>query len=161
MTYNADPELDLVLEREVDVPPERVWEAWTTPEHITKWFTPKPWETPECEIDLRPGGAFRTVMRSPEGEENRNEGCYLEVVPNQRLTWTSALLPGFRPNADPGEFTFTAVIEMEPNGSGGTSYRATAIHPDAATAKRHDEMGFHEGWGEATDQMVELMKTLT
>ena len=49
--------------------------AWTTPEHLKKWFTPAPWTTVDCEIDLRPGGIFRTVMRSPEGQEFPNVGC--------------------------------------------------------------------------------------
>src|SRR5262245_26883143 len=87
-----DPHLDLVLERVVDVAPELVWAAWTEPEHLKKWFTPDPWQTVDCEIDLRPGGIFRTVMRSPEGKNFPNVGCYLEVVPNQKLVWTGALL---------------------------------------------------------------------
>ncbi len=62
---NIDPKLDLVLERTVAVPPELVWKAWTTPEHLTPWFCPRPWTTTECVIELRPGGAFNTVMRSP------------------------------------------------------------------------------------------------
>jgi uncharacterized protein YndB with AHSA1/START domain len=76
----TDPELDLVLERVVDVPPALVWRAWTEPERLKRWFTPKPWQTVECEIDLRPGGIFRTTMRSPEGEDTPHVGCYLEVV---------------------------------------------------------------------------------
>ena len=92
-----DPKLDLVLERVVPVPRERVWSAWTTPEHVKQWFTPAPWTTVDCEIDLRPGGIFRTVMRSPEGEEFPNLGCYLEIIPNEKLVWTNALAPGFRP----------------------------------------------------------------
>ncbi len=90
-------DLDLQLEREVDVPPEAVWAAWTQPDQLVKWFTPAPWTTAECQIDLRPGGMFRTVMRSPEGEDFPNVGCYLEVVPYERLVWTSALAPGYRP----------------------------------------------------------------
>ena len=66
-TVSPDPQLDLVLERVVDVPRELVWKAWTEPEHVMKWFTPAPWTVTECEIDLRPGGIFRTTMRSPEG----------------------------------------------------------------------------------------------
>ncbi len=117
--FEPDPVLDLVFERVVDVPRELVWKAWTTPAHIKKWFTPAPWTTIDCEIDLRPGGIFRTVMRSPEGQEFPNVGCYLEIVPNERLAWTNALLPGFRPAignpACPGEvFSFTAVISLEP-----------------------------------------------
>src|SRR5262249_31712101 len=86
-----DPDRDLVLERVVDVPPQLVWKAWTQPEHLVKWFAPKPWTTVDCEIDLRPGGIFRTVMRSPEGVDHPGTGCYLEVTPNERLVWTDAL----------------------------------------------------------------------
>ena len=76
-----DPKLDLVLERVIDVPPELVWAAWTKPEHVVKWFTPAPWTTVKCEIDLRVGGAFKSVMRSPEGQEYPNVGCYSRSFP--------------------------------------------------------------------------------
>lgn len=147
-----DPELDLVLERVVDVPPEKVWLAWTRPEHLKRWFTPAPWTTVEVEIDLRPGGVFRSVMRSPEGEEFPNIGCCLEVVENRRLTFTDALGPGFRPTENP---FFTAIVTMEPEGS-GTRYVARAIHGTASDRTKHEEMGFHEGWGKALDQLVEV-----
>ena len=106
------------------------------------WFCPKPWTTTDIEIDLRPGGIFRSVMRSPEGKEFPNVGCYLEVVPNERLIWTDALLPGYRPAPEP---FMTAVLTFEPSGK-GTRYVATAIHRDEAGRKRHEEMGFQEGW---------------
>ena len=80
MTQTPDPRFDLVLERVVDVPRELVWKAWTTPEILMRWFTPAPWSTIACELDLRPGGIFHTVMRSPEGEDFPNAGCVLEVV---------------------------------------------------------------------------------
>jgi uncharacterized protein YndB with AHSA1/START domain len=92
-----DPKLDLVLEREIDVPVELVWKAWTTPSSLKEWFVPKPWSITAVEIDLRPGGIFASTMRSPEGQEFENVGCYLEVVPNQRLVFTDTLLPGYRP----------------------------------------------------------------
>lgn len=149
-----DPKLDLVLERVVDVPRELVWKAWTTPEHLLPWFCPRPWTTIDCEIDLRPGGIFRTVMRSPEGQEFPNVGCYLEVVPNERLIWTDALLPGYRPSPEP---FMTAVLTLEPSGA-GTRYVATAIHRDEAGRKKHEEMGFHEGWGTVIDQLVDYVK---
>jgi uncharacterized protein YndB with AHSA1/START domain len=154
----ADPRLDLVLERVIDVPRHLVWEAWTKPEHLKEWFCPKPWGVSECEIDLRPGGVFRTTMRSPDGKEFPNVGCYLEVVPMERLVFTSVLLPGYRP-APPGDLPFTAIITMETHGT-GTRYVATALHQDEAGRDKHKAMGFFEGWGAALDQLVALVKAM-
>lgn len=151
-----NPELDLVLERVVDVPPELVWRAWTEPEQLKKWFTPKPWETVGCEIDLRPGGVFSTTMRSPEGQVMPTEaGCYLEVVENRKLVFTDALGPGYRPK---GEAFMTATILLEPEGT-GTRYTAIAQHGDPEIRNKHEEMGFQDGWGTALEQLVELAKT--
>lgn len=159
-----DPRLDLVLERTVDVPVDLVWKAWTEPQRLMKWFTPAPWKTVECEIDLRPGGIFRTVMESPEGERFPNLGCYLEVVPGKKLVWTDTLEADFRPSRqEPGPhcpFQLTAVILLEPAGPAGkaTRYTAIAMHKDVASRAKHQEMGFHEGWGAALDQLVALLK---
>ena len=157
-TYRANPKLDLVLERVVDVPPALVWKAWTTPELLMQWFTPKPWTTPEMEVDLRPGGIFRNVMQSPEGEKMTNGGSFLEVVPNERLVWTSALLPGFRPApARTGFPHITAAILLAPEGA-GTRYTAVVMHPTEEGRQMHEAMGFHSGWGTALDQLVALVK---
>lgn len=159
--WKLDPTLDLVLERVVDVPPELVWEAWTKPEHVKKWFTPAPWTTVDCKIDLRPGGMFHTTMRSPEGEEFPNAGCYLEIVEGKRLVFTDALGPGYRPvPEDPNApFRFTAAILLEPAGA-GTKYTAIAMHADETGRQAHADMGFADGWGKALDQLVALAKTL-
>lgn len=154
--WTIDPKLDLVLEREIDVPPALVWKVWTQPEHLKHWFVPKPWSVTDCEIDLRPGGIFRTTMRSPEGQEFPNLGCYLEIVPQQRLVFTDALLPGFRPSEKP---FFTAILSLAPQGS-GTRYTAIAIHRDEAGRKQHEEMGFEHGWGTVVTQMVEYIKAM-
>ncbi len=151
-----DSKLDLVLERVIDVPRELVWAAWTQPEHLKKWFCPAPWRVTECEIDLRPGGVFSTVMRGPEGQEMPGTGCYLEVVVNERLVWTDALLPGYRPAGNP---FMTGLLALEPHGS-GTRYVAAALHRDVETRDQHEKMGFHEGWGKALDQLVALAKTM-
>lgn len=162
LIHIPDPALDLVLERIVDVPRELVWMAWTTPEHLMKWFTPAPWKTVECEIDLRPGGIFRTVMRSPEGQDFPNAGCYLEIVKNETLVWTSALGPGYRPSKTQGgehELQFTAVISLEARGQ-GTKYTALVIHGDPESRKKHEDMGFHDGWGAALNQLVAAVKEM-
>jgi uncharacterized protein YndB with AHSA1/START domain len=154
MKHDLDPELDLILEREVDVPPARVWAAWTRPEHLVKWFTPAPWSTTRCEIDLRPGGKFLTVMRSPEVVEHENVGCWLEIVEQRRLTWTDALLPGWRPA---GQAFMTATILLEAT-SRGTRCTAIARHADPEKRAQHEAMGFHGGWGTALDQLVAHMR---
>ncbi len=162
-TLTLDPTRDLLFERIVDVAPELVWRAWTTPALLMRWFTPVPWTTTACDIDLRAGGKFRTVMRSPEGQEFENVGCYLEAVPNERLTWTSALGPGFRPSgaagADALGIVFTAAITLARHPE-GTKYTAHAMHGDAASRDRHEQMGFEDGWGKALAQLVTVAKTL-
>lgn len=158
--FTHDPERDLLLERLVDVPVELVWQAWTDPEHLKAWFAPRPFETIECEIDLRPGGIFRTVMRAPDGTvfDDDTGGCILEVHEPHRLVWTSALAPGYRPLPPPedGAFAFTAELTFEAVGE-RTRYSARAIHASRDGAAAHEGMGFIDGWGRALDQLVEHM----
>ena len=153
-----DADLDLRLERTLPVSPEDVWRAWTDPAVLVRWFTPRPWRTVEAEIDAVPGGIFRTVMAGPDGEEGGGTGCVLEAVPGRRFTWTGAMEPGFRPVAVPDwSFpVFTAVIEFEPDGAGGTRYTATVRHATREGREAHEAMGFHVGWGAAVDQLVEV-----
>jgi len=157
-TTPVDPRTDLVLERVVDVPRELVWRAWTRPKDLMPWFCPKPWTTVACEIDLRPGGKFSTTMRSPDGKDFPNLGCYLEIVENERLVWTDLLLPGYRPASNVG-MGFTAILALEAAGK-GTRYTATAMHRDEGGRKQHADMGFAEGWGKALDQLVAYAKTM-
>lgn len=163
-TYQPNAQLDLGFTRVVDVPKALVWRAWTEPELLKPWFCPLPWKTIDCEIDLRPGGIFRTTMQSPEGKEFPGTGCYLEVRPNERLVWTNALLPGFRPSllsatcgAEDATFMFTAVVELADQ-AGGTRYTATVLHADEAGRRKHVDMGFESGWGVALDQLVAMVK---
>lgn len=165
-TLKAQPVADeyhLDFQRTVPVEAGDIWRCWTRPEHLMPWFCPLPWKTIDCEIDLRPGGIFRTTMRSPEGQEFPNRGCYLDIVTNRRLVWTNALEPGFRPSAllgqTPGEgFAFTAFITLEPVDA-GTRYTATVKHADQAGRDAHAAMGFEDGWGKALEQMVAYIQS--
>jgi uncharacterized protein YndB with AHSA1/START domain len=161
--------LDLTFTRNVDVPKELIWRCWTEPELLLPWFCPKPWKTIACEIDLRPGGIFSSTMQSPEGVTMpTGTGCILEVVPHQRFTWTSALLPDYRPSltlekcgTDDAGFMFTATIALEDHVADtgiGTKYTATVKHADEAGSAKHAAMGFEAGWGAALDQMVAMIK---
>jgi uncharacterized protein YndB with AHSA1/START domain len=143
---------DLVLTRIIDAPPDKLFRAWTEPELIKQWFTPRPWTVAHAETDVRPGGANLIVMRSPEGEEFPNRGVYLEVVRDERLVITDAYTSAWEPADKP---FMTVILSFEPAG-GKTRYTALVRHWTAADREAHEKIGFHEGWGRATDQLAEL-----
>jgi len=151
---------DLLLERTLDAPRDMVWKALTTPELLKQWWAPRPYETPECEMDLKPGGIFYTRMTGPDGFEHKGAGCFLEIVPGEKLVWTSALGPEFRPNdlgdnQDCTALAFTAVITLE-DADGRTLYRAVALHKNGKDRDAHATMGFEHGWGVCADQLGEV-----
>jgi uncharacterized protein YndB with AHSA1/START domain len=141
---------DLTISRLLRSPRAALWRAWTDPAELKQWWCPKPWTTEVRAFDLRPGGDFHTFMRGPDGGTSDNPGCFVEIVREERIVFTSMLVGGFRP-ATPW-MPFTAAITMADE-DGGTRYTATVMHPDAATQKRHEEMGFHEGWNVCIDQL--------
>ena len=150
----SESALDLVLTRVVPVPRALIWKAWTEPKHLMKWFCPAPWKTVECEIELKPGGLFRFLMRGPAGEEHGGKGCYLAVDAPGRLVWTTVLTAGYRPSGDTF-MPFTCILTFE-DAPGGTRYTACALHTNAEDVKKHADMGFHDGWGKALDQLVAM-----
>jgi uncharacterized protein YndB with AHSA1/START domain len=149
---------ELVLTRVIDAPPESVYRAWTEPELLKQWFTPRPWTTPVVETDVRPGGSNLIVMRSPEGVEMPNRGVYLEVVPNERLVITDAFTQAWEPSEKP---FMTLVLTFEDAGEGRTKYTARVRHWTVVDRESHEKMGFHQGWGMATDQLAEVARSLT
>jgi uncharacterized protein YndB with AHSA1/START domain len=147
---------ELVLTRIFDAPPEKVYKAWTDPELLKQWFAPLPWTTPVAELDVRPGGANLIVMRSPEGADMPNRGVYLEVVPDKRLVITDAYTKAWAPSEHP---FMTVVLTFEDLG-GKTKYTARALHWTAADREKHEQMGFHEGWGRCADQLGALAASI-
>lgn len=148
---------DLVLERVIDASPEKIYRAYTDPAILSQWFAPKPWRITDAVIEPKVGGRFDFVMHGPEGERFPNSGVFLEVVPNRRLISTDAFTPDWKPGGQP---FMVARIELEPTGDGRTKYTATASHWTAAAMKQHEDMGFHDGWGQVSDQLAEIVKTL-
>ncbi|MBX9738537.1 MAG: SRPBCC family protein [Beijerinckiaceae bacterium] len=151
-----DQSRELMLTRIIDVAPEKLYRAWTEPELLKQWFTPRPFTTPVVEIDVRPGGSSYILMRGPDGVEFPNRGIYLEVEPNRRLVFTDAFTSAWQPSEKP---FMTGVITFEDLG-GKTRYTAIARHWSIADREAHEQMGFHEGWGKATDQLAALTATL-
>jgi uncharacterized protein YndB with AHSA1/START domain len=108
-------------------------------------------------FDLRPGGGFHTFMQGPDGGTSDNPGCFLEIVPQQRIVFTLSLLAGWRPTTP--WMAMTAIISMADEAD-GTRYVATVMHPDKATRDRHAELGFFDGWNTCISQLESLAQQL-
>lgn len=144
-----DPELDLVLTRDINAPRELLFKCWTTPEHLMHWFVPKPHKVTACELDVRPGGKCNTTFEV-DGHLMENNGVYLEVIPNEKLVFTDTYTEGWKPNPEP---FMTAILTFEDIGNGRTRYTAVARHRSKETAQTHKDMGFYDGWGTVVDQL--------
>jgi uncharacterized protein YndB with AHSA1/START domain len=144
-----DPDLDLVLVRELAAPRAVIWRCWTEPEHLMQWFVPKPHKVTACHLDVRVGGACNTTF-DVEGAVMENKGVYLEVVPEEKLVFTDTYTEGWKPAAEP---FMTAIVTFEDLGGGRTRYTAVARHRNAESARQHRDMGFHDGWGTVATQL--------
>jgi uncharacterized protein YndB with AHSA1/START domain len=157
--FTINPKLDLVFERFIEAPPRLVWEALTTPEHLKEWYMPRSWgRVSRAEMDVRPGGIFSIDIAGADGQEFPNLGCFLDVVPMERLVWTSMLFPGYRP-AVFDDIPITAIVVMETVGT-GTRYVFTALHRDEADCEKNTETGWREGTEIALDQLVAHVKSM-
>ncbi len=147
---------ELVLTRLIPAARDKLFRCWTEPALIVQWFTPPPWKTITAETDLRPGGSSVITMQGPDGTVMPNRGVYLEVLRDQRLVFTDAYTSAWVPSAKP---FFTVVLSFDDE-AGQTRYTARARHWSAEDCAAHEKMGFHQGWGIATDQLAALAATL-
>lgn len=90
----AAPVTELTFTRVVKAPRDLVYRAWTEQAHVAKWWGPRDFNNPVCEVDARPGGAINIHMRSPNGRVFPTVGVFREVMPPKRLVFTTALLDG-------------------------------------------------------------------
>ena len=157
--FEINPKTDFVLERFIDAPRHLVWEALTKPEHLREWYMPKSWgAVADCELDVRPGGVFSIDISTGDGQVVPNLGCFVEVIPMQRLVWTSMLFPGYRP-AVFDDIPITAIVSMETVGA-GTRYVFTALHRDETDFEKNMASGWKQGTEIATDQFVAHVTSL-
>ncbi|MDX3926959.1 MAG: SRPBCC family protein [Shinella sp.] len=148
---------ELVLVRVLNATPAQLFKAWTTPELITQWFAPKPYETPVVEIEPRDGGKFRTVTRGPDDFHMDSTGVLLKVEENRRIIFTDAFGPDWKPTE---KAFFTAEVIFDDLGDGRTRYTAIARHWNSEDREAHENMGFHEGWGQVATQLEEVASKL-
>lgn len=88
------PKVNVVVKRIIDAPVELVWQAWTSPDHVTKWWGPAGFSSPSAKIDLREGGKYIFAMQAaPEmgGQLSYTAGTYKKIVPNELLEFTQGL----------------------------------------------------------------------
>lgn len=154
---NGISDRELVLTRVIDASPDKIFRAWTEAELLKQWFAPLPYTTPIAEMDVRPGGANLIVMRGPDGQDMPNRGVYLDVVANRKLVFTDAFTSAWVPSEKP---FMTATITLDDLGGGKTRYTARVQHWSVEDKEAHEKMGFHEGWGQCTDQLAALVATL-
>jgi uncharacterized protein YndB with AHSA1/START domain len=150
-----DPQLDLTTSRIIKAPRAIVWSAWADPVSFAQWWVPAPTRCKVVTMDMRPGGAFVTEMSDNDGPFVPHlSGCFLDVVEGARIVFTNALTGGWRP-AERGFMTAVITFSDHP---GGTEYVAYAMHKNRADRDKHEEMGFHDGWGTVAAQLAALVE---
>ena len=142
-----DDPLVLRLSRSFPAPRERVFRAFTVPAQMVKWWGPKGWTVPVCTLDARPGGAWHTVMRSPEGKDHIVSGVYREVLPPERLVYTWA----WEEDGARGHETVVTIELLETQG--GTRLELTQELFESENARdRHNE-----GWSSSLDCLEDAL----
>jgi uncharacterized protein YndB with AHSA1/START domain len=144
----------IVMTRTLDAPRELVWAAFTDPKHVSKWFGGKGFETLACEMDVRPGGTWRHVMRVSNGAEMVMDVVYLEVTKPERLVWQSV---------DYGKTTkhpaSHMTVTLEEVGK-KTKWKLVARFASMADRELANSIGFAGAIAEGNDKLAELLKRL-
>jgi uncharacterized protein YndB with AHSA1/START domain len=143
-------ERELVITRVFDAPRPLVFKAWTEPEHLVRWWGPQGFTTPSCTMDVRPGGAFRLCMRSPEGTDHWLRGVYREIVEPERLVCTWAWEDA---EGKPGHETLLTVSFADHGGKTKLTLHQAVF--ESVTA-RDSHQG---GWTECLDRLAGYLAT--
>ena len=141
----ATSTLKLELSRVFNAPRKIVFEAWSKPEHLSKWFAPRPLTVPRCELDFRAGGVFRLVMRTPDGLEFPMETTFREVVAPEKIVFAGAIHGG---NAVVTTLTFSE------EGKDGKKTRLDVVQTFAFESDA--TRGARQGWTQTLEQLGEV-----
>src|SRR6266852_4620263 len=139
---------EIVMKRVFDAPRRMVFDAFSKPELLKRWFGPRGWSLVVCEVDLKVGGGFRFVLRGPDGKEMGMRGVYREIVPRER----SVHMESF--DDFPGESQVTAVFVEE---GGKTTLTATVLYPSREVRDAVLKSGMEHGAAESYDKLNELL----
>lgn len=149
-TFSMPSDREIVMTRIVDAPRQRVFEAWTDPDHLPSWFGRRGWTMPVGEIDLRPGGAWRFVSRGPKGQDMGMYGTYREISPFERLVYTESF------DDYPGETVNTLILS---EAAGKTTITCTSLYPSKEARDAVLKTRIQEGASESLDRLEEHLST--
>jgi uncharacterized protein YndB with AHSA1/START domain len=157
-----------VISRTFDAPRELVWKAWTEPQRMAQWWGPNCFTNPVCDLDVRPGGAYRIVMRSPDGVDYPLKGIYRDVVPPKLLVytvdisdhpedWHGLLKKNLKGNAADTSKPVLHNVSFEAE---GPKTRVTIRQSFASVALRDAfvKMGMEQGWGQSLDRLANALQ---
>ena len=142
----------IVLTRVFDAPRELVFDAFTKPELLKRWFGPRDWSLIVCEVDFRVGGEFRFVPRSPEGKQMGMRGTYREIDASYRSVHTESF------DDLPGE---SEVITELTEHDGKTLLTATITYTSQEVRDAVIRSGMEHGAAESYDRLAELLQLQT
>lgn len=146
---------ELVLTRVFAAPREIVWRAWTDPKHLARWWGPKGFTNPVCELDVRPGGAIHIHMCGPDGVVYPMKGVFHEIVEPERLVFTDSALEDGEGN--PGLVVRNTVTFTERDGKTELTLRAVVVKSTPEAAEALD--GMEEGWSQSLDRLADLVQS--
>ena len=154
---HVDPDRDLTISRIIKAPRAAVWAAWTTPASLEQWWLPAPAKCRVAALDVRPGGAFTTLMSENGGDFLPHvNGSFLAVDAMERIVFSNCLVADWRPSE---QAFMTAIITLSDHPN-GTDYAAHVMHKNRADRDMHDEMGFADGWGTCIAQLAALVERM-
>jgi uncharacterized protein YndB with AHSA1/START domain len=153
VTLTMPSDKDLVITAVLDAPRRLVFEACTKPEHVKQWWGPRRMPLTVCQIDLRPGGAWRYATRDPDnGNEYAWSGVYREIVPPERLVYTE----GFE--AMPGhDYLVTATLDEK---DGKTTLTSRLRYKSVEDRDGHVNSGMEPGMRESYDRLGEHLAAM-
>ncbi len=140
----------VIITRVFDAPRELVFKMWTDPKHLAQWWGPKGFTNPVCEMDARPGGALRIVMRGPDGVEYPMTGVFREIAPPERLVFTSVTVDK---DGHPLLEGLTTVTFADEGGKTKLTLRTRAVGLVAQAARMLE--GMEAGWTQSIDRLEE------
>ena len=154
--FAFDPAVDFAIERFIDAPPRLVWEALTRPEHLKEWYMPRAWgRVVRTEMDVRPGGRWKHVMRFPDGFELHMDFVFVEVEAPSRLAWQHAD-HGRRKEGPPTSHTTVTLEDV----GGGTCVTIVSRFESLAAREAAVAMGFTKPIEASNDRFDAYLRTL-